>query len=99
MNRLRSFWVQVALFGVGVAIGLGYVHVSRHAAAAQVETPQVATTGGPRFVAVSHAVVETRKAAASGTDEAVVPEGIEGPASMAFAKAAKEPGVPQNSGN
>jgi len=83
VDRLRGVWVQVALFAVGVAIGLGHVYATRPVAAVQVQA-----TNGLQSAAVLPAVADTRDAAISGTGNSVEPDSIEGPASMAFADGA-----------
>ena len=74
VGGIRGGLIQIGLFALGVAIGLGYIYVSRPQ---QAELPQSRPD--------TRATENTRGMAFSSGNEAAASEGVEGPASIAFA--------------
>lgn len=87
MNRLRRLCMLLALFLVGVLIGLGYVHVSQPEAGQAAIAPAPTTQARPSPMQ-SHTASDTVQGAALVTNGADAANSIDGPASMAFAKPA-----------
>jgi hypothetical protein len=74
MGRFSGVLRYVGLFALGVTIGLGYVYISRPH---QAELPESAT--------MARVTEATRDVAISPGNDAALPDGVEGPASIAFA--------------
>jgi hypothetical protein len=98
VDRLRGLWVQMALFAAGVGIGLVYVYVNRPDAAVETAVTPPATASVRPTPALSRAAPDTRQAIDPATDAAIASEGIDGPASMAFATSTQQAGIPEGSG-